>query len=155
MLAAYAAVDIALDPRPYSGGLTTLEAMWMGVPVVIWPGRRFCARHSASHVTVVGHPEWVAADADDYIRIAAGLAVDLAGLSTLRARLRGRMEASPLCDGAAFTRNLEALYRSLWHQHCAQFGTASSPSLHHGARAAINCAAGAVGGFDGQRADRR
>jgi protein O-GlcNAc transferase len=148
MLAAYASVDIALDPMPYSGGLTTLEAMWMGVPVVTWPGRRFCARHTASHVTVIGHPEWVAAEADDYVRIAAGLAADRAGL-------RSRMAASPLCDGAAFTRDLESLYRSLWHQHCAQFRIASSPALHRGARAAINCAAGAGGGFDGQRADLR
>ena len=60
MLAAYGEVDVALDPMPYSGGLTTLEALWMGVPVVTLPGRRFCARHSVSHVTVLGHPEWVA-----------------------------------------------------------------------------------------------
>ena len=77
MLAAYGEVDVALDPMPYSGGLTTLEALWMGVPVVTLPGRRFCARHSLSHVTVLGHPEWAAEDADEYVRIAAGFAADI------------------------------------------------------------------------------
>ena len=77
MLAAYGEVDVALDPMPYSGGLTTLESLWMGVPVVTLPGRRFCARHSLSHVTVLGHPEWAAEDAGGYIRIAAGFAADI------------------------------------------------------------------------------
>ncbi|WP_158046458.1 tetratricopeptide repeat protein [Skermanella pratensis] len=119
MLAAYAGVDIALDPFPYSGGLTTLEALWMGVPVVTLPGRRFCSRHSLSHVTVLGHPEWAAADADDYVRIAAALSRDREALAGLRSGLRERMAASPLCDGAAFTRGLEAAYRMMWRQHCA------------------------------------
>ena len=72
MLAAYGEVDVALDPMPYSGGLTTLESLWMGVPVVTLPRRRFCARHSLSHVTVLGYPEWAASDPDGYVRIAAG-----------------------------------------------------------------------------------
>jgi predicted O-linked N-acetylglucosamine transferase (SPINDLY family) len=119
MLAAYGEVDVALDPMPYSGGLTTLEALWMGVPVVTLPGRRFCARHSLSHVTSLGHPEWAAEDAADYIRIAAGFAADIAALARLRAGMRGRMAASPLCDGATFTRDLEAAYWEMWRQHCA------------------------------------
>ncbi|UEM19357.1 tetratricopeptide repeat protein [Skermanella mucosa] len=119
MLAAYAGVDIALDPFPYSGGLTTLEALWMGVPVVTLPGRRFCSRHSLSHVTVLGHPEWAAADADGYVRIAAALSRDREALARLRAGLRNRMADSPLCDGAGFTRGLEAAYRMMWRRHCS------------------------------------
>ena len=76
MLAGYGEVDVALDPMPYSGGLTTLELLWMGVPVVTLPGRRFCARHSLSHVTVLGHPEWGAEDAGEYVRIAAGVSAN-------------------------------------------------------------------------------
>jgi predicted O-linked N-acetylglucosamine transferase (SPINDLY family) len=119
MLAAYGEVDVALDPMPYSGGLTTLESLWMGVPVITLPGRRFCARHSLSHVTVLGHPEWAAEDASGYVRIAAGLGADLELLSALRAGMRARMAASPLCDGLAFTQELEAAYRIMWHEHCA------------------------------------
>jgi predicted O-linked N-acetylglucosamine transferase (SPINDLY family) len=119
MLAAYGDVDVALDPMPYSGGLTTLEALWMGVPVVTLPGWRFCARHSLSHVTVLGHQEWAASDPDGYVRIAAGFAEDTDTLVKLRAGMRARMAASPLCDGAAFTRDLEAAYREIWRQHCA------------------------------------
>jgi protein O-GlcNAc transferase len=119
MLAAYGEVDVALDPMPYSGGLTTLESLWMGVPVITLPGRRFCARHSLSHVTVLGHPEWAAEDADGYVRIAACFAADLGSLAALRAGMRARMAASPLCDGLAFTQGLEVAYRIMWHQHCA------------------------------------
>lgn len=119
MLAAYGDVDVALDPMPYSGGLTTLEALWMGVPVVTLPGRRFCSRHSLSHVTVLGHPEWAASDPDGYVRIVAGLADHTDALAKLRAGMRARMAASPLCDGAAFTCDLEAAYREIWRQHCA------------------------------------
>jgi protein O-GlcNAc transferase len=118
MLAAYGEVDVALDPMTYSGGLTTLESLWMGVPVVTLPGRRFCARHSLSHVTVLGHPEWAAEDANGYVRIAAGFVADLGSLAALRAGMRARMAASPLCDGPAFTRGLEAAYREMWRQHC-------------------------------------
>lgn len=126
MLAAYGDVDVALDPMPYSGGLTTLEALWMGVPVVTLPGRRFCARHSLSHVTVLGHPEWASSDPDGYVRIVAGLAEHTDALAKLRAGMRARMAASPLCDGAAFTRDLEAAYREIWRQHCAAAARSSS-----------------------------
>ncbi len=107
-LARYGSVDLALDPFPYSGGLTTCEALWMGVPVLTWPGERFCGRHSASHVTNVGLPEFVAHTADDYLRIAGEWRADLPRLATLRAGLRERMRASPLVDAARFTRHFEA-----------------------------------------------
>jgi len=99
--------------------LTTLEAIWMGVPVVTLPGKRFCARHSLSHVTVLGYPEWAAEDTDGYIGIAAGFAANIGMLAALRANMRARMAASPLCDGWTFTRGLEAAYRIMWSDHCA------------------------------------
>ena len=116
----YNRIDVALDPFPYSGGLTTLEALWMGVPVVtLGGGDRFCARHSVGHLTAAGLPDLIAPSRDAYLDIAAGLAADLPALAALRAGLRGRMAASPLCDGPRFARTLEAAYRDLWRGWCA------------------------------------
>lgn len=105
MLARYSDVDLALDSLPYSGGLTTLEALWMGVPVVTLPGRTFAGRHSLTHVVNAGFPELVARDEQDYVRIAAGLASDLPCLVALRRALRPAMAASPVCDTQRFARD--------------------------------------------------
>lgn len=113
LMAAYGDIDIAIDPFPYSGGLTTCEALWMGVPVVSCPGETFASRHSLSHLSNVGHPELVAADLDEYVELAVNLAADLTRLSELRTSLRSCMAASPLCDGRQFTRDFESLLLSL------------------------------------------
>jgi predicted O-linked N-acetylglucosamine transferase (SPINDLY family) len=118
LLAAYNTVDLALDSFPYSGGLTTCEALWMGVPVVTCPGETFAGRHSLSHLSNVGLTATVAADADAYVARALELAVDLPQLSALRAGLRARMANSPLCDGARFAQDLLALLRQVWRAHC-------------------------------------
>jgi protein O-GlcNAc transferase len=118
LLAAYGEVDIALDPFPYSGGLTTLESLWMGVPVVTLGGDGFAARHSLSHLTNAGLTALIAGGADTYVEIAVGLARDLPRLARLRAELRPRVAASPLCDGPRFTRHLEAAYRVMWRRWC-------------------------------------
>jgi predicted O-linked N-acetylglucosamine transferase (SPINDLY family) len=115
-LAQHADIDIVLDPFPYSGGLTTCEALWMGVPVVTMPGESFASRHSASHLSNVGLPEWIAGDVDEYVDIAADRAADLPGLRRLRAELRPRMRASPLCDAPRFAANLAAALRFAWQQ---------------------------------------
>jgi predicted O-linked N-acetylglucosamine transferase (SPINDLY family) len=119
LLDSYNAVDIALDPLAYSGGLTTLEALWMGVPVITLPGDRFCTRHSLAHLTAAGLTGLVAEDASGYLDRAEGLAADLDRLSSLRSKLRQRMAASPLCDAAGFTRTLEAAYRRMWRDLCS------------------------------------
>ena len=118
LLARYGDIDIVLDPFPYTGGLTTCEALWMGVPVVTMPGEIFASRHSASHLTNIGLPDWVAADPDDYHRIAVTRAADLAALAAMRAGLRARMRTSPLCDGPRFGRNLGAALRMAWQDLC-------------------------------------
>lgn len=114
LLARYNDCDIALDPTPYSGGLTTLEALWMGVPVVTLPGASFAGRHSLSHLTVAGHGELVARDAADYVRIAADLARDRVRLGRYRADLRGALSRSPICDVSGFARDFTAALRQAW-----------------------------------------
>jgi len=117
-LAAYQQVDMVLDPFPFSGGATTCEALWMGVPVITCPGETFASRHSLSHLSSVGLTETVARDLDDYVALAVSLAGDLPRLAAIRARLRSQMAASPLCDGSRFARNLMDLLRDVWRQWC-------------------------------------
>jgi protein O-GlcNAc transferase len=118
-LAAFREVDIALDPFPFGGGVTTCDALWMGAPVVVCPGETFASRHSLSHVSNVGLTETIARDLDEYVEIAVGLAGDLPRLAALRAGLRERMAASPLCDGKRFAENLMTILRGVWREWCA------------------------------------
>lgn len=117
-LARYGEIDVALDPFPYSGGLTTVEALWMGVPVLTWPGQRFAGRHAASHLTQVGLTDWIVATPEAYVVRACAAAADLDRLATLRIGLRDRLRASSLLDGQQFTRRLEAAYRAMWRTWC-------------------------------------
>jgi predicted O-linked N-acetylglucosamine transferase (SPINDLY family) len=120
LLACYNEIDIALDPFPYSGGLTTCEALWMGVPVVALAGETFAGRHAASHLHNVGLADWVVESAEDYLAVAERWGRDTAALADLRAGLRHQMAASPLCDGARFARNLETAFRRMWRRWCEQ-----------------------------------
>jgi predicted O-linked N-acetylglucosamine transferase (SPINDLY family) len=115
-LATYQRIDVALDPIPYSGGLTTMEALWMGVPVVTLPGSRFTSRHSATHLSAIGLDDWIVADQDAYIARALDAVADLNALSALRLGLRERVARSPLCDGRAMAAQIEELCRQLWRQ---------------------------------------
>jgi predicted O-linked N-acetylglucosamine transferase (SPINDLY family) len=112
----YDDIDIALDPFPWNGHTSACEALWMGVPVVALRGQRHSGRMVASILTCLELTELIAATPGDYCRIAVALAADASRRAALRVQLRGRMLASPLCDGAAFTRNLEAVYRQMWRR---------------------------------------
>jgi predicted O-linked N-acetylglucosamine transferase (SPINDLY family) len=118
MLAEYGDIDIALDPFPFCGGLTSCEALWMGVPVVTMPSDRFASRQTASFLETLGLGDLIAATPEDFVSITAGLAADVARRGDLRATLRARMKASPLCDSAAFTPTLEIAYREMWRRYC-------------------------------------
>lgn len=115
-LAAYNRVDLALDPFPFNGGMTTCDALWMGAPVVTWPGETFAGRHSLGFLLTVGLTETIAGDPDDYVRIAGELAGNLPRLAGIRAGLRRRMAESPLCDGRRFADNLMHLLRGAWRE---------------------------------------
>jgi predicted O-linked N-acetylglucosamine transferase (SPINDLY family) len=119
-LAEYQRVDIGLDTFPYSGGLTTCEALWMGVPVVTWPGETFAGRHSLSHLSNVGLAETVAPSELEFVDCAARLAKDLALLADIRRKLRQQMAGSPLCDAARFAGNWARQMRAIWRVACAE-----------------------------------
>jgi protein O-GlcNAc transferase len=118
MMKEYGDVDIGLDPTPYSGGTTTLQALWMGVPVVTLAGGNFVSRMGASFMQTLGHPEWIADDDAGYVAAAARLAEHCKLLRADRADLRARMAASPLCDIEAYVRQMESLYRRMWQMCC-------------------------------------
>lgn len=114
MLAEYGDIDIALDPCHFSGGATTCEALWMGVPVLSLRGRRFASSHSASHLLAAGFPQWLAESAADYVAIAAGLAGDIGRLQRLRQGMRRQIAESPLCSPQFFMRAAERELYECW-----------------------------------------
>ena len=118
--AGYGEVHIALDPFPFCGGLTSLDALWMGVPVVTLEQDLMAGRQTLAFLHIIGHPELIAANAEDYIRIAVELARDPAAMARYRSSLREAMRTSPLLDHAALTGNLEQAYRQMWRRWCEQ-----------------------------------
>ncbi len=114
LLRQYADVDLVLDPFPYSGGLTTVEALWMGVPTLTMPGDTFASRHSAGHMCNVGLDAFVVPDPDAYVDAARGFAADPDALAELRAGLRPRMRDSNLCQAPRFGAALGAALRAAW-----------------------------------------
>jgi protein O-GlcNAc transferase len=116
----YGHVDIVLDPFPYSGGLTTCEALWMGVPTITLPGEIFASRHSASHLSNAGLADWVTTSTEHYIEAAISRAANPAALAELRSSLRSQVRQSPLCDAPRFARGLGAALRHAWHAWCSE-----------------------------------
>jgi predicted O-linked N-acetylglucosamine transferase (SPINDLY family) len=119
-LALYHQIDIALDPLPYNGHTTSLDAFWMGVPVVTLVGGTVVGRAGLSQLTNLGLTELIAHSPDEYVAIAVGLAGDARRRSELRASLRERLQKSPLMDARRFARNIEAAYRLVWQRWCAR-----------------------------------
>lgn len=120
LLAAYHRVDIALDPFSYPGGTTSVEALWMGVPVLTLAGERFLSHIGESILQNAGLPEWIAVNADDYVARAVSHAGNLQRLATLRSGLRQQVLASPLFDALRFARHFEAALRGMWQNWCNQ-----------------------------------
>lgn len=119
-LAGYGQIDISLDPFPYPGGTTSLESLFMGVPVLTLPGAHALSRQGLSLLSNVGLTDWIATSEDDYVQRAKTHAADLAALSALRSSLRSRLLASPLCNAPQFAQDFEAGLRGLWRQFCSR-----------------------------------
>ena len=115
-LASYNQVDFVLDTFPYTGGTTTCEALWMGVPTLTLKGATMIARQGAGMLACVGLDDWIASDEADYVAKAISHAADLDRLASLRNNLRQRSLASALFDAPRFARNLENAFRAMWRQ---------------------------------------
>jgi hypothetical protein len=118
LLAQYGEVDLALDPFPYNGCITSLEGLWMGAPLLTLAGDRFVGRVGGSFLTTLGLPELIASTLDDYVAKAVALANTPERLAELRDGLRQRMASSPLGKRARFAEGLEAWYRLMWERWC-------------------------------------
>ena len=112
--------DIALDTFPYPGGMTTCDALWMGVPVVSLVGQTAVGRGGLSILSNIGLSELAAHSEDEYVKVAMELANDLPRLAELRRTMRDRMQASPLMDAPRFVRSIEDAYRSMWKTWCSE-----------------------------------
>ena len=119
---AYSEIDVALDSFPGNGGITTWEALWMGVPVVTCKGQRFNGRATASILSALGLEEWIAADMDEYCQIAAALVRDPKGLAARRVGLRAQIQASPIMTPGVYAEQVNQAYRHMWRLRCAGLG---------------------------------
>jgi protein O-GlcNAc transferase len=118
----YNGIDICLDPFPYTGGTTTCDALWMGVPVVSLAGQMATARGGLTILSHIGLAELAASTRERYVEIAAELARDLPRLAELRSGMRERMLHSALMDSQGFARDVEAKFREIWRRHCLSSG---------------------------------
>jgi protein O-GlcNAc transferase len=117
LLAAYHRVDIALDPFPYPGGTTSVEALWMGVPVLTRRGDRFLSHVGESIAHNAGMADWIAVDDACYVAKAVQFAADRGRLVSLRSGLRQQVRASPLFDAARFARHFETALHAMWQRY--------------------------------------
>jgi predicted O-linked N-acetylglucosamine transferase (SPINDLY family) len=118
-LETFNSIDIGLDTLPANGHTTSLDAYWMGVPVVTLVGNTVAGRAGLSQLTNLGLPGLISITPEEYIATAASLSRDLEFLSHLRTSLRSQLQGSSLMDAREFTRGIESAYRSMWGQWCA------------------------------------
>jgi predicted O-linked N-acetylglucosamine transferase (SPINDLY family) len=116
MLAQYNDIDIALDPFPFSGGVTSCEALYMGVPVITWPQDRVVSRQTYAFLSSIGYPELVAQDEATYIQKTVELANNPKKLAQYRHSLREKMLSSPLMGVKDFTKSLEKTLADLFYR---------------------------------------
>jgi predicted O-linked N-acetylglucosamine transferase (SPINDLY family) len=118
-ISCYHRIDLALDTFPFGGGITTCDAVWMGVPLITLSGRTSVGRGGTSILSNIGINELIAQDEREYVNLAVELATDLPRLAEYRQTLRQRMKASALLDGPRFAREVEGAYRRMWRDWCA------------------------------------
>ncbi len=116
----YHRIDIALDPFPLTGGTTTFDVLWMGLPIVSMVGHSFKSRMGVGLLSYLGRTEWLAETAEDYVRIACGLAADVQALNALRLGLRDEVERSALMREDVFNHHFGEGLRVMWLQWLAR-----------------------------------
>ena len=116
----YHRVDICLDPFPHCGGVTSLESLIMGVPIVtlMWP--TLSGRLTSSFLTILEMPNWIAKNQEDYIEIALKFSMDTTYLKSCRENLRKKMQTSFLGNKDQFVQTVESQYQELWARWCQQ-----------------------------------
>ena len=117
-LQAYNDVDIGLDPFPYHGGITTLDSLWMGVPVIAMKGNRMGEHMGDSLLRTVGLEECIVSTKTEYVEKAVTLANKLQHLAEIRRTLRPTLTAAPFTNPILFTHGLETAFRNMWKQWC-------------------------------------
>ncbi len=115
---AYHQIDIALDPFPHGGGVTALEGLMMGVPLITHRFPSLTGRVSASVMTTLGMTDWIAETKEQYVEIAIQKTRDLQSLAALRQQLRDRLNSSVMGNQTLFVRAVEQQYRTLWQEWC-------------------------------------
>lgn len=115
----YSRIDLCLDTLPYNGHTTSLDALWMGTPVLTQIGNTVVGRAGASLLRQIGLDDFVTETDEDFVRKAVGSAANREGYQELRRTHRQRMESSPLMNGPRFAENIEAIYRTMWQAHVA------------------------------------
>jgi protein O-GlcNAc transferase len=119
-LETYHRIDVCLDTLPYNGHTTSLDAYWMGVPVMTRVGATVVGRAGLSQLNNLSLPQLVTFDDAEFVHKCVAIAGDLPGLTLLREQLRGRMSTSALTDGAAFAGAMEEIYWRLWNAALAR-----------------------------------
>ncbi|MCM2565340.1 tetratricopeptide repeat protein [Janthinobacterium kumbetense] len=124
-LALHQQIDLCLDTFPYTGGTTTLHALWMGVPTLTLKGTSVPSHAGACILQHVGLDAFIATDDDDFVRKGIFLSNNIMQLAVLRADLRNRMQESALADSRAIAHNMEQAFRTMWQRWCGGLPPAS------------------------------
>jgi predicted O-linked N-acetylglucosamine transferase (SPINDLY family) len=123
MMMEYGEIDIALDPFPFTGGMTSLFSLWMGVPIISLAGEMPISRQSKSFLDLVMLNNLVTYTYDEYVSKAVVLANDPQRLTEIRESLRHTMLESPLCDAKKYASDVCDLFFKMWddkRSRCAQ-----------------------------------
>ncbi len=110
----YHRIDIALDPFPLTGGTTSFDLLWMGVPLVSMVGDSFKSRMGTGLLTYLNKEAWLANNHEEYIKIALGLAQDISKLNAIRMGMREEMEKSALMRDDLFCNHFGNGLRTIW-----------------------------------------
>ncbi len=122
-LETYHRIDLGLDSFPYNGHTTSLDSLWMGVPVVTLVGNTPVSRAGWCQVSNLGLSELAGQTHEQFVHVAVELAKDLPRLHDLRSALRLKMQESPLMDALGFARSIESAYRWMWRQWCEKMAS--------------------------------